>query len=249
MDKFKLKKPADWAKLPCYQKLKYYGSKLTKDYAEYVDKISAKDIVIRDCPNVKVPQIVRILAGPDDITEQDLLSGHILKSAHGCKWNIVLNPTLKIDKIKQKLQQWNRLYSNTELQYTYLKPRFFIEEIIEDKYTGKSGNAMTFMIRCFHGKPYSVGVLDYSGITKCQNIYSKDFVLLEPAKFKFEKPSMWDEMMSSAAKLSEPFEFVRIDFYLTTNNEIYFSEYTFTPSNGRQVFSLGTEKKMGAQWV
>ena len=100
MDKFKLKKPSNWSKLPCYQKIKYYGSKLTKDYAEYVDKISAKDIVTRVCPNVKVPRIVKILSGPDDITEQDLVTGHILKSAHGCKWNIVLNPTLKLNEIK-----------------------------------------------------------------------------------------------------------------------------------------------------
>jgi hypothetical protein len=62
-----------------------------------------------------------------------------------------------------------------------------------------------------------------------------------------EKPNRLDKMLTLAAKLSQPFEFVRIDFYYV-DEKIYFSEYTFTPAGGKQVFPLDLEIKYGALW-
>jgi hypothetical protein len=63
------------------------------------------------------------------------------------------------------------------------------------------------------------------------------------------KPAEWNTMLSYAQKLAEPFEFVRIDFYLGKNGEIYFSEFTFTPNNGRPVFTDDIEIELGKLWI
>ena len=55
-------------------------------------------------------------------------------------------------------------------------------------------------------------------------------------------------MLKLAKKLSKPFEFVRIDFYIGENDLIYFSEFTFTPAAGYQVFDLETEMYQGSLW-
>lgn len=47
----------------------------------------------------------------------------------------------------------------------------------------------------------------------------------------FQKPKQWDQMIQIAKCLSDDFPFVRVDLY-EVNNDIYFSELTFTPANG-----------------
>ena len=57
-----------------------------------------------------------------------------------------------------------------------------------------------------------------------------------------------DLMLKLAKKLSKPFEFVRIDFYIGENDLIYFSEFTFTPNAGKQVFTKDVEYMLGKLW-
>ena len=58
-----------------------------------------------------------------------------------------------------------------------------------------------------------------------------------------------NRMFDAAKILSNPFEFVRIDFYLGADNKIYFSEFTFTPHAGLQVYSNEMELKLGKLWI
>ena len=57
-------------------------------------------------------------------------------------------------------------------------------------------------------------------------LYKKDFPV----------PEKFSEMLSLAADMSKDFSYVRVDFYLL-NNEIYFSELTFTPDSGIMNFN------------
>lgn len=43
---------------------------------------------------------------------------------------------------------------------------------------------------------------------------------------------IWEKMVHAAKCLSKPLSFVRIDFLVTPDNEIYFSEFTFFPASG-----------------
>ena len=232
--------------MPMFEKIGYYKTILGPEYAPYVDKLSAKEKVREACAEVQVARVVRILAGPDDIHASDLNPRHLLKATAGCGWNIRLHPDLNIETLKTLLAEWNVPYSDVERQYTYIVPRFFIEEIIDDAYTGVSGKARVFMFRCIHGKPTSVGVRDADG--GAQHIYTTQFELLGTQKFPLDKPEQWTTMLEYAERLSAPFEFVRIDFYIGADGHVYFSEYTFTPAGGNRVFSMKLEHEYGRLW-
>lgn len=242
-----IRKPSNWNSLPFCAKIEYYGTQLDESYAPYVDKLEAKRIVKTICPSLNVANVIRVLESPDDISEADFCADHILKSSHGSGWNILLDPSLEVSQVRQQLHAWNQVFSTTQKQYSFLKPRFFIEERVNDFYTGSSGKAAVFMFRCIRGVPVSVGVRLIHGDTR-QNSYTPSFQLMEPPMFAFEKPSAWKDMLQYAKNLSQPFEFVRVDFYLNKQNKVYFSEFTFTPANGYPVYSMQLEHQLGRHW-
>jgi hypothetical protein len=127
-----------------------------------------------------------------------------------------------------------------------LTPRFFIERKINDAYTGVSGNAVVFLIRCLHGQPFAIGVRKGNR----QNSYSVDWELIKKAEMPpVEKPKAFEKMLSVARRLSAPFEFVRVDLYLGAEDDaVYFSEFTFTPSAGAPFYPIKEECELGRLW-
>lgn len=88
---FKIDKPENWSVLPLYKKISYFNNVITNDYAPYVDKILAKDIVYNICGDqIKIPKIIRILKNPDDIHDSDINDNHLVKASHGSGWLIDL---------------------------------------------------------------------------------------------------------------------------------------------------------------
>jgi len=233
--------------MPLFEKIKYYSTIIDINYAPYIDKLAVKPIVCEICPALQTASVIRILSSPYDISEKDLNPSHLLKAAHGCGWNIRLDGSTPIAAIREHLVAWNTSYSLTETQYKYVKPAFFIETIINDKYTGSTGQARVFMCRCIRGKPVSVGVRCGLGDNR-QNSYTPKFELIGKPVFTMPKPPQWETMLEMAGALSARFEFVRVDFYIGADEQIYFSEYTFTPAGGNRVFSMEMEHKLGRLW-
>jgi len=241
---FSFNKPSDWSNMPLFRKIHYYKNKLDERFAPYVDKIEAKKIVQASAEDIYIPKIVRILKGPNDFSKDDINPNHMVKAAHGCGWNINMADQTEHQEVIKSLQKWNTKYNWwEEKQYAHIEPRFFIEEKIDGP---AGGNALVYMFRCIHGRPVTIGV-------KCakqnkQNSYDLDWNPILPATLEgIEKPAHLDKMLTLAAKLAKPFEFVRIDFYYDNEN-IYFSEYTFTPAGGMQIFPLELEMKYGKLW-
>lgn len=248
--KFKIIKPYGWNNMVFWGKIKYFRQVIDDSYIPYVDKLYAKEIVKNTCPEIKIPKVVKILTGPYDISQTDMKKGYILKSAHASGWNIILHPGLDVDKITRILTAWYKPYNKTERQYAHIKPRFYIEKIVDDIHSNTSGWAQVIMIRCIYGKPVSIGVRRYfRNNRRLQNSYTPAFELMDRLAFNMDKPVQWNIMMEYASKLSLPFEFVRIDFYLGKKGDIYFSEYTFTPNNGEQVFTDEVERELGQLWI
>jgi len=245
---FKIVKPLNWNYLLFYNKIKYYGENLTELFSFFVDKLIVKNIITYICGSkIKTSNVIKILKDIDDINKDDFNSNYILKSSHSSAWNIVLHNNLDMDEIKLKLKNWNKIYSlEKEKQYSYLKPRFFIEEVIDDKYLGKNGNAYVYMIRCIYGKPLCVNIK----LNDKQNYYTINWEpFYENELGYFDKPKNLSLMLEIASILSRPFEFVRLDFHIDKNDDIYFSEYTFTPNAGNQVFSKELEYSLGKDWI
>ncbi len=235
-------KPENWPSLPLYKKIQIYKNHLDGRFAPFVDKLQAKEKVKGVSKTAKV---IRVLESPDDVKECDLNTDWIIKATHGSGWNIPITETTTIEEVKQKLHKWNIHYvGSDEKHYQFIKPQFFIEQKIEDAYIGKTGKAVVFMFRCIYGKAITIGVKKGTE----QNMYRITGECIGKA-FPFVLP--WhrvEEMKKIAETLAEPFEFVRMDFYLGVKGDIYFSEYTFSPAGGQRIYSEEIEKELGALW-
>jgi hypothetical protein len=267
MSKFSFNKPKNWSELPLFEKIAFTRKRFTANFAPYVDKLEAKKIVKEVCGDkIHIPKVVRILENCEDISQKDINPEHMIKSAHGSGYNINFYRDMRkndINVIREKLKENNKKYNpGYETQYKYLEPKFFIEEKVDDKQFGKNGNAITYMLRCFHGVPATITFLDKKlnqqdhylfnndkTITKVDIDYSF-FEKQKPISFKLDMPNqtMINRMYELASMLSKPFEFVRIDFYIGKGDKIYFSEYTFTPGAGAQNYPMDIEMKLGKLW-
>lgn len=253
------KKPDYWNKMAFYQKIRYYGGVLTKDYADYVDKLKVKEIVKQMCGDqIDVSPVVKILKNIKDLTQEDLNINHIIKGSHGSKYNININEKTTLYECLKKLETFNRTYNThiNEKQYEYLTPSFFIEEKIDDFYSGKNGNATVFMIRCIYGKPVSIGIT-YTD-EKGRNFMNNYYIDWKPIKETISTISIniedikedVDKMINLSCILSQKFEFVRMDYYLSKDRKIYLSEFTFTPYAGNIVYpSKEVEYELGKSWI
>lgn len=244
-------KPKNWMELPMFKKIYYYGTQLTKEYADYVDKLQAKRKVKEICgDDIQVAKVVRILESYNDLTKNDLNTNYIIKSSHGSGWNIYNNPStpMTLDAAIQILKGWNNKYnSSIEKQYSFIKPQFFIEEKICDSILGYTGDACVYMFRCIHSNPVSISVK----YKKTQNSYDTNWNPTQIPKIPFEipKPKYLSKLLNMCKVLSSNFEFVRLDFYIGKDDIIYFSEFTFTPAGGYQVFDIKTEIEQGLMWT
>lgn len=252
-----ISKPKNWEKLAFYQKIQYYGKHLTEEHAMYVDKIKAKEIVSQISQKygkkICIPQVIRVLKNIEDIRESDLNKNHMIKGSHGCKYNINMDEKTTIDSVKKQLFSFNRIFNpyKDEKQYTFLKPQFFIEEKVNDFYTGKTGKAGVFMIRCIYGNPVSIGIIIGDKMNNYDIHWNPINIEISPSVFKIDEvKDNVEKMIELATILSHPFEFVRMDFYLSQDREIYFSEFTFTPSGGKMVYpSHKIEYELGKTWI
>lgn len=235
-----MKKPDNWMDLPFYEKLRLYGLTLTSFHARYADKLNTKDIISREAPEIKTVEVIRILKDYNDIRTTDQ---GIIKSTHASGWNIILPKIISTDEIKKKLKMWNKKYKpDTEPHYSFIEPKFFIERVLTDKI---ADSLMVYMIRCLKGVPISIGV-KYNDI---QNSYDLNWNLLLPPNLPFTvpKPDELELLLNVSRRLSKPFEFVRLDYFITKDG-IYFSEFTFVPNGGLPVYPDEMEYSLGKLW-
>ena len=126
-----------------------------------------------------------------------------------------------LDMIKTKMnnamQPWNNLYySNFFWGYKNVIPKIMVEAFLETE----GSDLVDYKIHCFNGVPKIVLVCE--GRVK-HNMFKTfldiDWNVLEcrradtPVNLNVKKPDNFDKMLEMSMKLSEPFQFVRIDMY------------------------------------
>ena len=231
-------KSHDWEIIPFHKKIQHICKNITSDYSIYVDKLKVKDIVKELCPNIKIAKIIRIFDNYNDVIESDINVNYIIKSSHASRWNInIKNNNMSINQIKEKLKSFDKVYNNgNEKQYINIKPIFFTEEKINDKYYGNNGDAISYNFYCLYGKIQMMRIDDPTN--NYTNTYDSNWNLLSEnyMNFIFEKPSNLNEITKMVTILASSFEFVRVDLFIGLNDDIYFGEFTFT-SNGGNPFT------------
>jgi hypothetical protein len=244
-----------------HQKIGYTFPYFTAEFGPYIDKIEAKRIVkemVGDA--IEVAPIVRILDGPADLKQEDINVNYIIKSSHASNRNINIKSGVeyKLEELRTKLEGFSSSYYDylKEGQYRFVKPRFYVEEKVVDYANGRTGSAITFMVYCIHGKPTALIIMEhaldrYRHFAIDSTFAIKQIVIRGQIYHEFTMPrdAIFNRMFTLATRLSKPFEFVRVDFYLGQDEKIYFSEFTFTPHSGKIVFPLDLEARFGALWT
>lgn len=172
----------------------------------------------------------------DDINFDNLPQKFIMKANHGSGMNLLCMNKDIFDKAsaKEKFEKWMATdYGLLAEEYHYSAiPR----KIVIEKHIESQNNWLPdYKFFCFNGEPKFIdyherfdkedfmAVYDVNWIN--QNCYLSYYSKLEQ---NIPKPDNLEEMLSIARKLSQGFDFVRVDLY-SVNNKIYFGEMTMTP--------------------
>ena len=191
---------------------------------EYCKEKLGKDICI---------PILHVYDKVEDINWEELPEQFVMKCNHGSGMNIIVKDKkkLNIEDAKRKLNYWMddnfALRNGFEAHYYDIDRKIFVEEYKEDGHT----TLHDYKFWCYNGEPkiYTINDGNGHGDIMYYRMDDSEWNLYEvPHHDDYIKPSKFDEMVSIAKKLCEPFKFVRVDFY-EIDNEVYLGELTFTP--------------------
>ena len=158
----------------------------------------------------------------NEINWDELPKKFVLKCTHGCGFNIICNDKSKLDKKEtiKKLNKWKSKrfgYETVELHYTKIKPRIICEKYLE---TDSGILPNDYKIYCFNGVPKLILVCT-ERVTKTRlDFFDLDWNVLDIGKEEYKskvvpkKPENLEKMIEYAKKLSEQFEFVRVDIMI-----------------------------------
>lgn len=137
-----------------------------------------------------------------------------------------------------------------EIHYNYIKPRILAEKLLIDKAGNIPDDLKCFCFQSNDGERkkiiYFERVIEDD---RYRIMFDENWKPLEinsnfkRLDIKIKKPKNYDEIMYVIDKLSEDFNFVRVDLFLFNDN-IYFGELTFTPTAGY----LKLDEKTDLEW-
>ena len=124
-----------------------------------------------------------------------------------------------------------------EWNYKRIDPKILVEDMLGKDSPGKLKD---YKIFCANGEPKFIQVDNDRFINHKRNLYDIQWnfidVMYKCENFEIEeKPKEIDKMIVLSRKLSEPFNFSRIDMYIY-ENKIYVGEITFFPEAGLTEF-------------
>ena len=183
----------------------------------------------------------------EDINFEKLPNQFVIKCNHGCGYNIVVRDKSQLDlnDAKQKVDRWmceNFAFKNGfELHYRDIKPKILVEAYLENEGTN---DLYDYKFFCFNGKVIYIEFLSERNLSGLKVAFynrqweKQDFTSSYPLDTKtIPKPANLELMIQLAEKLSDGFNYVRVDFYLLNNGEVKFGEMTFTPASGTSHWS------------
>jgi hypothetical protein len=260
VDEFK--KPKNWAFMGFSEKLRYYGSSLSSKYSLYSDKYLVKryieNLKIKD---LYVPKTLKVFELKSYTYLEDLPKNCVIKTNNG-SGDIVKIKNNKIVLIRgrgktfknniESFNHWKKLalkpiFNKYEKHYIDIQPVIFAEEDL-------GSNIRDYKFFCIKGEVILFHI-DSDRFTKtCRNIYDVNFKKLPFSKgdpncvYDISRPKNLNKMLKICKKISNKFEFSRVDLY-DINGNIYFGEITFVPAAGTNDFRpIVYDKIIGSLW-
>lgn len=241
------------------EKIQWRILKDRKDiYTQLADKYLVRDYVKEKIGEEYLIKLLGVYERAEDIDYDKLPNKFVLKCNHDsgsvilCKDKSTFNKKKANRKLNFFLKR-NFYYMTREWHYKNIKPLIICEEFLEE--TGKVVD--DYKVYIFNKK--NKKSLSFIQIEEDRfwdhrrGIYTENWELL-PVKRTLEhpkkgvKPKNLKLMIDLSKKLTEEFEFVRVDFY-ECNGNLYFGELTFTPANGMGGFTPSEwDYKLGQMW-
>jgi hypothetical protein len=205
------------------------------------DKLAVRDYVAaRIGGDYLVPLLWRGF-DPEAIPWDVLPNGFIIKTNHGCGFNIIVRDKNRLDRPKatRQLREWlsrNFTYSSfvgMAWAYRNIVPEILVEGLLDDN----GALPMDYKFFCYSGRAEYLQVsVDRHGRPSEQILDRNfDFIPLyngvEIYRGKLERPSNYQQMRTVAETLAEDLDFIRVDLY-SVSGRIYFGELTLYPAGG-----------------
>lgn len=222
------------------QWLKLYDNYSLK--TDFTDKITVKDFITNIFNgDVKTPFTIQKLRDMSELNLELLPDKFVIKTNHGYKNTMCLSKENFIAKNEELSTHYNKLLklnyaflSGFELQYKDIVPKIIIEEKLLNK---NYGMPFPYSFMCFNG---DVKYIEHVSIVNNKTYISFQdtkwnvlpfYYLHKQLKNQSPMPTKLFEMIEVAKTLAKQFKLVRVDLY-EVDDQIYFSELTFTPCSG-----------------
>lgn len=220
------------------------------------DKYKVREYVTEKGCGDTLNELYGVWDNVQDIQWELLPNKFVVKCNHGCGYNIFCTDKRKFDKQEaiNKLKIWmaeDFWVKKAEVNYRYIKRRIICEAYIDDS-TGELPTDYKFY--CFHGKPMVILVINERSSDKKESFLSLDWIYLgtplgsNPIEILPSRPISLERMVEASKVLSEPFPFVRVDFYQGKGKPV-FGELTFTPGECLYIGDIDLNGKKMAEYI
>lgn len=190
---------------------------------------------------------------PKKIPFENLPEKCVIKTNHSSGRNIIVVGRPDKEKTIETVGKWlrnNFYWVSREYHYYNIKPRILIEEFVDD---AETLGPLDYRFWCFNGVAEVIQV--DNNVHSINPFYDASWNKLDLSyrenvlESDINKPANLKEMLLVAAKLSEDFDFVRVDLY-NVKGRIFFGELTFTPMAGRFRFRPESwDMTLGQKWL
>lgn len=177
--------------------------------------------------------IIKTYDKVEDINWGGLPQQFVMKCNHGSGMNIIVKDKKKLDiqdSIK-KLKFWMgddfTFRNGFEAHYHDIPHKIFVEKYMNDGHD----TLHDYKFWCFNGEPkmYTINDGNGHGDIMYYKMNGDEYNLYNVKHHDdYKRPQNFEEMKMFSEKLSEPFKFVRVDFY-EVGGVTYLGEMTFTP--------------------
>lgn len=232
-----------WAKV-------FANNKLAKQCA---DKIEVLEYVKQKAGEKYINELIATYPNTKNIDFSKLPNRFVLKATHDSGSVLIVKDKTKIDfeKLKEIERNLNINFGHLSKEWVYddIKPQIIIEKFLESE---DAKSLKDYKIFCFNGETKIIQVdLDrFEGHKR--NFYDTSWNRLDleieypNVDYDVKKPELLEEMLEVTRKLAEPFNHVRVDWYIH-QNRLIFGEMTFFHGSGFEKFnSQEWEEKMGS---
>jgi hypothetical protein len=204
------------------------------------DKLLAKQWVHERCPDLAIPETVWIGTRPEDIPDDLIAPGYVIKTNHGSTNNYFPGrENLSREEITGRFRRWLASHRSGEGEWAsgQIDRKVFVERLVE-----ADGPMIDLGIRAFDGQ---IGVIsiatDYKTKDARWSYVTADGKILERPEDATRAdrldsgfvvpPGILPMALRYAGELSRGIDYVRVDL-LCARGRLYFSEMTFYPASG-----------------